>query len=42
MFVFLSSSTPPEIDEQPSDSDAETGAALHHQEDEAKRRKNGA
>ncbi|GJZ73351.1 ubiquitin carboxyl-terminal hydrolase-related protein isoform 1 [Tanacetum coccineum] len=33
------SSTPPEIDEQPSESDAETGAALDQQEDEARRRK---
>ena len=39
MFVFLSSSTPPEIDEQPSDSDVETGVVLHQQEGEARRRK---
>nr|GEV96382.1 ubiquitin carboxyl-terminal hydrolase-related protein isoform 1 [Tanacetum cinerariifolium] len=33
------SSTPPEIDEQPSESDAETGDAVDQQEDEARRRK---
>ncbi|GJT80409.1 hypothetical protein Tco_1054751 [Tanacetum coccineum] len=33
------SSTPPEIDEQPSESDVETSIALDQQEDEARRRK---